>query len=470
MNLKRLSMFFKGKSTNSQEPMIWEKLLSMKRLGREEKHSDQSLFRSEWQKDFDRIIFSTGFRRMQDKTQVFPLTESDYPRTRLTHSLESAVVGRSLGIEVGDYIVKTYDLKMINAFDFGSIVASACLAHDIGNPPFGHSGEDAIQDWFNGQGKRFLKNLDQKEKKDFLNFEGNAQGFRILTKLQRPKQEGGMQLTYTTLGAYTKYPRESLKNNSKKLTGVSSKKHGFFQDDGETFKKIAKELRLKTKKNNSVWYRHPLAFLVEAADDICYRIIDLEDGSLLKYIDFKSVLEHLAPLLGTEPKSEIIENKKITDQEKVEYLRAKAMNNLIKNIVQAFKDNEKDILSGEFDEPLVDQIIEKESLEKLNNFNRHNIYKLKEVVSIEMSGYEVLQRLLDLFVTAAFDLIQNGNDACAKSKKVAEYVFGYKDFDSLKGRSQYEALLKVTDHISGMSDSYAVSTFRQIAGLSLPNR
>ena len=463
-------MFFKDKSTNSKESMVWDKLLSIKRLGREEKPSNQSHFRSEWQKDFDRIIFSTAFRRLQDKTQVFPLTESDYPRTRLTHSLESAVVGRSLGIEVGNHIINTYDLNnIIDPFDFGSIVASACLAHDIGNPPFGHSGEDAIQDWFNGQeGHRFLKHLDQKEQKDFLNFEGNAQGFRILTKLQRPKQEGGMQLTYTTLAAYTKYPRESLKNNFKKLTGVSSKKHGFFQSDGEIFKKIAKELQLKIKTNNSIWCRHPLAFLVEAADDVCYRIIDLEDGFLLKYINFESVLEHLTPLL--EPKSEIIDNKKISPFEKVEYLRGKALNNLIKNIVKAFIDNEKDILSGEFDEPLVDQIIEKESLEKLNNFNRRNIYKVKDVVAIEMSGFEVLQRLLNLFVPAAFDLIQNGNGSCAKSKKVAEYVFGYKDFDSLKGRSQYEALLKVTDFISGMSDSYAVSTFRQIAGLSLPNR
>lgn len=213
--------------------MNWPTLLSDQRLGKD-KNTQTDKIRSEWQRDYDRIIFSSAFRRLQDKTQVFPLSESDFPRTRLTHSLESASVGRSIGIEVGQYLVDQYNLG-ISDFDIGSIVASACLAHDIGNPPFGHSGEEAIQDWFKNDGSKFITDLKDKEKLDFEMFEGNAQGFRILAS-RKPQQNGGMQMTYSTLGAFTKYPRESFnKEANKSITGISSKKHGFFQSEKEIF-------------------------------------------------------------------------------------------------------------------------------------------------------------------------------------------------------------------------------------------
>ena len=209
--------------------MDWKKLLSDKRIGTSIGGNNEDRVRTHWQRDFDRIIFSSAFRRLQDKTQVFPLSDSDYPRTRLTHSLESAVVGRSLGVEVGNQIIKKYGLEEITPFDIGSIVASAALAHDIGNPPFGHSGEEAIQDWFNNKkNETYLEGLNSNEINDFLNFEGNAQGFRVLTKLQRPSQYGGLRLTYSTLGAFTKYPREAFNKKKDDLKRSSSKKTRIF--------------------------------------------------------------------------------------------------------------------------------------------------------------------------------------------------------------------------------------------------
>lgn len=456
--------------------MDWKRLLSKERLGKatsKKIHPNQR--RSEWQKDFDRIAFSSAFRRLQDKTQVFPLSESDYPRTRLTHSIESSIVGRSLGIEVGFRLAQKhkelFEENEISPYDLGAIVAGASLAHDIGNPPFGHSGEEAIQNWFHENQNMYLVELDNNEKFDFLNFEGNAQGFRILTKLQRPKQSGGIQLTYSTLGAYLKYPRKSFDKLAKpKLTGVSSKKHGFFQMEKDEFLRVAEKNDLKVKRENSAWFRHPLAFLVEAADDICYQIIDLEDGFLLRHIDFKDVQKLLLHLTGEDIDSELLKNSSITDQEKVEYLRAKAINNLIGKIVNEFIKREVDILNGEFDESLLNMIEEKDALKDLGDFNKMQVYKLKKVVSIEMSGFQVLGGLLDLFVPAAFDLISKGEKASPKSRKVAEFVLGAKNFDDFKHKSPYEAILKVTDYISGMSDSFAVATYRQITGMSLPNR
>lgn len=454
--------------------MEWRRLLPRKRLGIENKKQNKRQSRSEWQRDFDRIIFSTAFRRLQDKTQVFPLSESDYPRTRLTHSLETSVVGRSLGIEVGYEIVKRSRFKEITPFDFGAIVASACLAHDIGNPPFGHEGENAIQSWFRNSENQFLENLSKNEKLDFLNFEGNAQGFRILSKLQRPNQNGGMQLTYATLGAFFKYPRESF-NEKNKIKGVSSKKHGFFQKDKDVFLKIVQKLGLIEKNKNSAWYRHPLAFLIEAADDICYNIIDLEDGFLLKKIRYEDAYKYLQPLAKIQFSKST--TKSLDKQEKIEYMRAKAINNLIGAVVRSFIKKEKDILKGSFDQPLIETIKEYNDLERLGKYNKTKIYKSKDVVSIEMSGYEVIGRLLDLFVLAAFDLIKHGKKASSKSKKVAEFVLwdtdihrGITNFEKYKKYNEYEALLKITDYISGMSDSFAVATYKKITGMTLPNR
>ena len=269
--------------------MDWQLLLNDKRLGIEQTSAKDSLDgRSQFQKDFDRVVFSPAFRRLQDKTQVFPLPESDFVHTRLTHSLEVAVVGRSLGNLVGKIIIERHPEleKHFNKFHFGDIIAAACLAHDIGNPPFGHSGEDAISEYFkNGGGNEFRDKInDEKKWLDLIKYEGNAQGFRIITTLQNPDVKGGLQLTYATIAAFTKYPKESFSsNNLKELTEKSVySKHGFFQAEKEIFKEVAEANGLEgiSEKGSYWWIRHPLAFLVEAADDICYRIMDLEDGFL----------------------------------------------------------------------------------------------------------------------------------------------------------------------------------------------
>ncbi len=271
--------------------MNWEQLLSRKLLC-DEKPVKQNLNdgRSPFQRDFDRIVFSSAFRRLQDKTQVFPLPESDFVHTRLTHSFEVSCVGRSLGTLIGSKIIQRHkELKeQYSHFHLGEIVAAACLAHDIGNPPFGHSGEDAISEYFkNGDGKQFKEKLTELQWNDLTKFEGNAQGFRLLTKLQNPKIKGGLRLTCATLAAFTKYPKESFTIDNTNADGKSKlyKKFGFFQPEKELFSEVAGEVGLNKKLNKQKylwWERHPLAFLVEAADDICYRIMDLEDGYHLR--------------------------------------------------------------------------------------------------------------------------------------------------------------------------------------------
>ena len=287
--------------------MNWKKLLNNNRLGIKKSSSNSSLDgRSQFQKDFDRIVFSPAFRRLQDKTQVFPLPESDFVHTRLTHSLEVSVVGRSLGNLVGERILErdTRLKKEFTKFHFGEVVAAACLAHDIGNPPFGHSGEDAISEFFKkGNGKDFEELIDDEKKwNDLINYEGNAQGFRIITTLQNPDVKGGLRLTYSTLGAFTKYPKESFTPEAlKKLKKKKAyNKFGFFQAEKEIFKEVAEATGLDFKKNieDYWWCRHPLTFLVEAADDICYRIMDLEDGFRLSLISFTETEDLMIPLVN----------------------------------------------------------------------------------------------------------------------------------------------------------------------------
>lgn len=277
--------------------MKWDRLLSADRLGKSETKV-MAEGRSSFHQDYDRVVFSSAFRRLQDKTQVFPLAKSDYVRTRLTHSLEASCVGRSLGMQVGLRLTKANKLpKQVDASGVGMIVSTACPAHDIGNPPFGHAGEQAICEWFEGNGKKFLDPLTNAEKADFLKFEGNAQGFRILTRLQHPDDEGGLQLTHATLAAFSKYPTPSVEAGSKNAQrNVGAKKHGFFDADRTLFRRVAEGVGLEPKVQVEGWCRHPLAYLVEAADDICYSTIDLEDGIRRGHVSFreaKRLLERL---------------------------------------------------------------------------------------------------------------------------------------------------------------------------------
>ena len=304
--------------------MQWQRLLSRARLGSPEPPRASSA-RTDFQRDFDRVVFSSAFRRMQDKTQVFPLSKVDYVRTRLTHSLEASSIGRSLGTLVGEQVIARHGLDQFEAADFGSIVAAACLAHDIGNPPFGHSGEDAIRHWAQSgeYGAPRVSMLTGSEREDFLSFEGNSQGFRIVTRLQNPDNDGGLQLTCATLAAFTKYPRESCLGGSR-YTGISAKKQGFAAADRGSFETVAGTVGLMPRDNHhAMWCRHPLAFLVEAADDISYRVIDIEDGYRLGHFSYQEVLDLFWPLIS-DPERQGPRLQRIQDfKDRVEFLRAK---------------------------------------------------------------------------------------------------------------------------------------------------
>ncbi len=449
--------------------MNWKELLNDNRLGVNAASSGGTVDgRSQFQKDFDRIVFSPAFRRLQDKTQVFPLPESDFVHTRLTHSLEVSVVGRSLGNLVGERILER-NPKLKNdftKFHFGEVVAAACLAHDIGNPPFGHSGENAIAEYFKtGEGKEFRKNInDEKKWFDLIKYEGNAQGFRIITTLQNPDIDGGLRLTLATLAAFTKYPKESF--TATDLKGLTSKtaykKFGFFQEEKNIFKEIAKSVGLKDVEESSYWWcRHPLSVLVEAADDICYGIMDLEDGFRLGLISFKETEELLMPLVP----GNVLEGYKGRDEnEKIGYLRAKAISELVNELADKFVDEEEKLLDGKFEDEMILVIKKASALKEINKISIEKIYHYKSVIEREVAGYEVLGGLLDTFIHA-YNESYEGN-LSRKNKAVVNLL--PKRITTNPPDDIYLRLLNVIDFISGMTDSFAVSLFRKIKGISLP--
>lgn len=449
--------------------MEWEKLLTDLRL-EEERTSKKKQHdgRSEFQKDFDRIVFSPAFRRLQDKTQVFPLPESDFVHTRLTHSLEVSCVGRSLGNLVGENVIERHPAlkNKFTKFHFGEIVAAACLAHDIGNPPFGHSGEDAIAEFFrNGNGQKFNSKIkDQKKWTDLIKYEGNAQGFRIISKLQNPKERGGLRLTYSTLAAVTKYPKESFINTkSKSLSNKAYRKYGFFQAEKDLFKEVADATGLKCIKGRKTnwWCRHPLAFLVEAADDICYRVMDLEDGFRLGLVTFKETEDLLIPLINKQALKGYREKDK---KDQVGYLRAVAISELVNELAKVFLDEEKNILNGKFEDDLISKIKKAKELRKIKDISIEKIYKSRSVVEREVAGYEVLGGLLDTFINAFNEAYEDKISA----KNRAVFALLPKRITDEIPNDLYLRLLRTIDFVSGMTDSFAVSLFRKIKGISLP--
>jgi dGTPase len=404
--------------------------------------------------DYDRIIFSSAFRSLQDKTQVIPLSKTDFVHTRLTHSLEVSVVGRSIGRLVGKKIIEKYPyLKEIHGYhmnDFGAIVAAAALAHDIGNPPFGHSGEKAIGEYFAiGKGQQYKDQLTPKQWQDLVDFEGNANGFSVLTS-SRPGIEGSLRLSYATLGAFTKYPKESLPKKPTK--NIADKKYGFFQSDVAFFKEVAEELgMISNKTGEDVGYeRHPLAFLVEAADDICYTIIDFEDGINLGLVSEDYALEYLIKLV-----KDTIDAAKYqtltTKEDRISYLRALAIGNLINDAVSVFIENEEAILKGEFHFALTDKSKYKAQMDDIIKLSVKNIYQSREVIEKELSGYQIINNLLDKFITA----YNNTYDGKATNyDKLLMKILPEKHH--LKKESLYDRLLHICHFISMLTDGKAV--------------
>lgn len=450
--------------------MEWKYLLSQKRLGKEEENQKVlSKARTVFQKDYDRIVFSSAFRRLQNKTQVFPMPKSDYVRNRLTHSLETASVGRSLGNLAGEYILNKYNYlnTEYDFSDFGAIVSAACLAHDIGNPPFGHSGEDSISNFFRRtSSEKYFKDLSDSQVCDLQNFEGNAAGFRIIAATPDAQSEysGGLGLTYSTYASFVKYPKGSYPNLKEKNI-ASLKKFSYFNSEEIIYKSIAKELKIGTHSidGNAYHFRFPLAFLVEAADDICYTIIDYEDGFQEGLIRFEEVEEAFKGILKDEWND--IHNKynRIYDRiSKINYLRSRAINTLILQTIEAFKTQETSILNGEFHKSLLDDIGASSLIKyiKKDSFNR--IYSSETVLKIEAAGYKVLPQLLELFVEAIF------NQETEQNRRLLKLV---PDIYLAKGRnlhkSDYENLLNISMYISGMTDKHAVELFKQLNGITL---
>ena len=385
--------------------MNWEQLLSLKRQGDKSKRlrKEQDDTRLGFEVDYDRIIFSAAFRSLQDKTQVIPLSKTDFVHTRLTHSLEVSVVGRSLGRLVGKKIIEKYPhLQEIHGFqpnDFGAIVAAASLAHDIGNPPFGHSGEKSIGEYFSiGKGQKFKDQLTDKQWQDLIDFEGNANGFSVLTA-NRPGVSGGLRLTYAVLGAFMKYPKESLPKKPTK--NIADKKYGFFQTDKSFFEEVASDLgMISNKSGNDIGYeRHPLAYLVEAADDICYTIIDFEDGINLGLVSEDFALEYLIKLVKDSIDSKKY-NELTTKEDRISYLRALAIGSLINDAVKNFVENEEQILRGNFPFALTEKSKYKAQMDDIIKLSVKDIYQSREVIEKELTGYQIINNLLDKFITA----------------------------------------------------------------------
>lgn len=440
--------------------MNWQQLLSPQRL--DQKPDSKEPSRSAFEQDYDRIIFSHPFRRLQDKTQVHPLPEHDFVHTRLTHSLEVSSVGRSLGKRVGEVILQRHPQleKDFSLFDFGAIVAAASLAHDLGNPPFGHAGEDALSDFFlhHPQGQAFKNKVSEGGWNDLIKFEGNAQGFRILNKKQY-----GLKLTAATLGAFTKYPCPAFftaRDKSKK----SQKKFGFFKSEEEYFKKAADQLGLVSLGNNS-WCRHPLAFLVEAADDICYSIIDLEDGCRLGLVSFDHTVQMMAAILGDQFNSEKLK-KHISLNEKLGVLRALVIGKLVDECTALFLDQEEAILNGTFDSALTDVCPSKKALDFISKISIEKIYHSRNVVEIEASGHEVLPGLLQEFILAGFHLAGHG-----QTRKYANLSVLFPEEVRWAIRQDptntYGVIRQVIDFVSGLTDRHALSLFRKIKGIAL---
>jgi dGTPase len=444
--------------------MDWKKLLSTKRLGRDGTGDNATPPRTEFTRDYDRIIFAPAFRRLQDKTQVFPLAKSDYVRTRLTHSLEVASVGRSLGVLAAEAILQQQaGLEgVVVPADVGTIVATACLAHDIGNPPFGHAGESAIQEWFELRGA--MKDLNGAECEDLFKFEGNAQGFRTLCKLQQAPQRGGLQLTSAVLGAFTKYPRASLVDDEQRA-GISGKKFGFMQSEATLFQELADELGLiKKQGKGAAWHRHPLAFLVEAADDICYHVMDVEDGYKTGNLSYDEIENLHKPWLPDDRQERA---QQIEDRgRRVEYFRAVTIDVMVRDAVQAFSDNYSGLMDGSFDRELTASIPRATEFKAFKDKAIEKVYTARPVVEIEACGFEVIGGLLASFVNAIDVKANNLQKGKAKSKTLLSLLPpGSPDVRQL---APYHRTLMATDYVSGMTDSFAVELYQRIRGISLP--
>ena len=448
--------------------MILNTIFTNQRTGN---HVQNIVSRTDFQRDFDRIIFSSAFRRLQNKTQVFPLPGSVFVHNRLTHSLEVSSVGRSLGSLAGEFIVQNFenelteDSKNFYLYNLNNVIAAACLCHDIGNPAFGHSGEDAIASFFEKNESELKPKFTEKEWADLVNFEGNANAIRILTHKQTGKDEGGTQLTYTTLASIAKYPCEAI---AKKKGHVNRKKFGFFQSEKQTFLNIANATKMMVESEEpTVFKRHPFVWLVEAADDICYNIIDMEDAHRLGIIstaDCENLFMDLIQSVNEKDAKRSAEKLLLfsNKNERISYLRAKVINALINKSTELYQQHFSEILDGTLNKALLDIFkSESESFQEVERFSIEKIYGHRSVVEIENAGYNVMYELLNHFIPP---IIKEKSERKGFEKKALQLIpsqFIYED------GTVYEKVLGVLDFVSGMTDNFATDLYRKIKGIDI---
>jgi len=439
--------------------MNWNQLLSTKRFGMEAYHEKRADDRTEFQRDYDRLIFSAPFRRLQNKTQVFPLPGSVFVHNRLTHSLEVACVGRSLGVNVAHRLKEKKQMETAYLEEIGSIVSAACLAHDLGNPPFGHSGEKAIATFFSeGNGQHLKAEMTAEEWKDCTCFEGNANAFRLLTHQFIGRRPGGFVLTYSTLASIVKYPYASVFSDPKK------QKFGFFDSEKNDFERIATELGIPRLVSNSNRYaRYPLVYLVEAADDICYQIMDIEDAHKLKILTTDETIALFLGFFDEKRKARIKETMQmVTDEnEQIGYLRSSVIGKLIDQCSEVFAEHEAAILDGTFDSSLIKHLPEQTAAayENCSKTAFKKIYRSSEVLDVELAGYKIILTLLDNLVTAVL------SPEKAYSQQLLMRI--PEQFET-NSETTYGKIMAVLDYISGMTDIYALDLYRKITGMSIP--
>jgi dGTPase len=443
--------------------MNWKQLISNKRLGQEYRHAKRHDDRTEFKRDYDRLIFSAPFRRLQNKTQVFPLPGSIFVHNRLTHSLEVASVGMSLGNDVATHLTRRHpELQNTMFGQIGQIVSTACLAHDLGNPPFGHSGEKAIQTFFTeGPGTKLQEEVTPAFWSDITHFEGNANAFRLLTHQFCGRRPGGFVMTYSTLASIVKYPFASSAAGKKG-------KFGFFESERENYQRIADEMgiiRLSGPDEPLRYVRHPLVYLVEAADDICYEIMDLEDAHKLKILSFEETERLLLGFFDEMGKNRIlqrIEEEQVTDpNEKVVYMRACVISLLENECVNTFIENEERLLAGTFTGSLIDNIspLPREAYKKCADLSVERIYKSKPVLDVELSGYKIMETLMQQMVRAVMNPDRYYSQQLI-GRVSSQYDIHAQDLET--------RIMAVIDYISGMTDVYALDVYQKINGISLP--
>lgn len=441
--------------------MDWSKLISAKRLGMEAYHTHEIDERSEFLRDYDRLIFSAPFRRLQNKTQVFPLPGSVFVHNRLTHSLEVSCVGRSLGNRVSRMLMERRpELAGTLVSEIGNIVSAACLAHDLGNPPFGHSGERAISAYFSeGKGQALRSQLNDEEWADIIHFEGNANAFRLLTHRFNGRRQGGFALTYSTLASIVKYPYSSQYAGGKP-------KFGFFHTEADTFSTIADELgliRLSAEGEPLKYCRHPLVYLVEAADDICYQMMDIEDAYKLKLLTHDETIGLLMPFIEERRRARVQETfSLVTDKnEQIAYLRSKIIGILIEECAEAFMTHEEEILAGTFSGSLIKHTRThcQQAYAHCCEVSVKKIYRSRDVLDVELAGFRVINTLIELMVDAV-NTPENTYSRLLIDRVSEQY--------DMHAPTLYGKIQAVFDYLSGMTDVFALDLYRKINGNSLP--